>query len=205
MSDEIPEVATATKDEDLADAALLKAFVQGDAAAMDRLVARYRGPIFGWLMATVRNREMADDLYQDIWLKIIKNAGDFRDTSFRAWLWRIARNHVIDVRRKHRPLLTLDTPVSNDPDDDKTAMRLDQIVDDRPDPGSRTEENADLRAMRRAVLQLPPMYREVVLLRTRGELSFQEVADQMGLPLTTVVSRMHDAIDRLKALLKTGQ
>lgn len=201
MSDAIPEAVAATQDENLVDAALIRAFSKGDAAAMDRLVARYRRPLFSWLLGMVRDRPLAEDLYQDIWLKIIKGAGEFQGSSFRAWMWRIARNHVIDSRRKHRPLLTLDTPVGNDPDDEDSATRLDQLTDDRPIPAERLEADENLRALRQAVLRLPDLYRDIVLLRTRGGLGFQEIADQLGLPLSTVLSRMHDITERLKTQL----
>ena len=83
------------------DAELMAAYVRGDVSAMDALVARYRQPLFAWFLGMSGNRADAEDLFQDCWFRVIRSAERFSDISFKAWLWRIARNLVIEIGRAH--------------------------------------------------------------------------------------------------------
>ena len=113
------------------DSALVAAFAEGDASAMEELVSRYRRPLFSWFMLQVSDKGTAEDLYQDVWLKVIRGASAFHDVSFKAWMWRIARNRLIDFRRKMRPDLTLDQPVSGTEGEADAPSNVDRVADER--------------------------------------------------------------------------
>ena len=70
---------------------LMAAFIVGDAAAMEALYLRYRQSIYSWLLRMTGNAAEAEDIYQDVWLKVIRSASDYRPGNFKAWLWQIVR------------------------------------------------------------------------------------------------------------------
>lgn len=179
------------------DAALLAAFAAGDVGAMDRLVARYRQALFSWLLGMTGVRADAEDLFQEVWIRIIRGAGRFRDVSFKAWMWKIARNMLIDFRRKRRPSVSLDADREG-----CAAPLVERLEAPGPAPGRQTELCDEVRRAMEAVARLPGIQREVFLLRTQGELSFKEIARTLGIPLNTALGRMHDAVGKLKRAWK---
>lgn len=182
------------------DAELLEAYTRGNDKAMDVLVARYRQSLFSWLMGMTGNRADAEDLFQEIWLRVIKNAGRFNNVSFKAWLWKIAKNLLIDFRRKRRPDVSLDAVT-----DEGEVPLVDRLVAPDVDPARQIELDDMTRSVMQAVATLPEMQREVFLMRTQGSLSFSEIAAALGVPLNTALGRMHDAMNKLKKLLAEEQ
>jgi len=178
------------------DADLLFAYSKGDVSAMDCLVGRYRQALFSWFMGMTGSRADAEDLFQDLWVRVIRNADRFENVSFRAWMWQIARNLLIDFRRKKKPDVSLDAVETED-----DQPLLDQLVSPERGPAEELEQ-ADLakRAMR-AVGQLPEIQREIFLMRVQGDLSFSEIAATLKIPLNTALGRMHDATTKLRLIL----
>lgn len=183
-------------DAEKSDAELLQAFAQGDLASMDQLVARYRQALFSWLLGMTGNRADAEDLFQDIWFRVIRHAGRFNDVSFKAWLWKIARNLLIDFRRKRKPDLSLDAV-----DDEDDQPLLDQLTAKGAGPAEAVELGDMTKRVMRAVTALPEVQRDVFLMRVQGDLYFTEIAETLGIPLNTALGRMHDAMTKLKKLL----
>lgn len=184
---------------DPADEALLAAYRGGDVAAFEMLHARYRGPVFNFLLRSARDRGRAEELYQDVWMKVIERCDEFRgDAKFSTWLYTIARNLCIDHQRKmkFRRHASLDVPLpeSGQP-----------MVDRVSSFGPSTEQLAGGGHLRerigRAVESLPEQQREVFLLRQLQGLAFGEIAEVVGVPANTVKSRMRYALERLQHLL----
>lgn len=182
--------------DEMTDSELMSAYVQGASKAFYTLESRYRKQLFAWLVSSLSNRSDAEDLYQDIWLRIIKNAKGFKDVSFKAWMWKIARNRVIDFRRKKKPDLTLDSTFN---EDDQPLVDRIQSLD--PGPASQVETDDLTRRMLAIVDQLPEVQREVFLLRVQSHLSFSEIAESLDIPLNTALGRMHDAMNKVKKQL----
>jgi RNA polymerase sigma-70 factor (ECF subfamily) len=181
---------------EITDAELLAAFNQGDAKALEVLVGRYRQPLFSWLLGMTGNRADADDLFQEVWLRVIKNAKRFKNVSFKAWMWKIAKNLLIDFRRKRRPETSLDAVA----DADEVPL-VDRLTAPDMDPARQAEIDDMTKRVMRAVETLPDMQREVFLMRTQGELTFSEIAAALGIPLNTALGRMHDAMNKLKKIM----
>ena len=178
---------------------LMRAFTDGDTAAMEALFNRHRRELFGWLVLHAENRSEAEDIYQETWLRVLENASAYTpDGNFRAWLWRIARNLAADRARKKKPALILDAPSG---EDDEAPM-LDSIPDETAVHVLAGMEADERRArVRTAVGRLSAALRDVVLLRVNGELEFREIARTLDLPLGTVLARMHNAVAKLKKML----
>jgi len=181
------------------DDALMCAFIAGDNAAMEALFERHRTSVFGWIRRHANDATEAEDLYHDVWLRILRQTSSYRPGNFKAWMWRIVRNCVIDHARKMRPSLILDATIA---DNDDGCALVDSIPDD-----SAVHALAKLEADERhertvsAIDALSPPLKDVVLLRIHGELEFHEIAAQLKLPLGTVLARMHNAVAKLKQTL----
>ena len=179
---------------------LMAAFIVGDAAAMETLYLRYRQGVYSWLLRMTVDAAEAEDIYQDVWLKVIRCSSDYRSGNFRAWLWQIVRNKTTDRMRKKSPSLVLDASVCADGEGEHTA--IDQLSDDAAANALMQIEEYERRRMAcDAIDALPTAQREVVLLRINGELSFKEIADMLAAPIGTVLARMHNAVKNLKSVL----
>ena len=189
MKNPMPETETS-------DADLLRAFVEGNGPAMDQLVGRYRQPLFSWLLGMTANRADAEDLFQDVWVRVIRHAARFNDVSFRAWLWKIARNLLIDFRRKRKPDVSLDATA-----DEADNPLVDRLTASGAGPAKAVELDDMTERVMRTVATLPDVQREVFLMRVQGDLSFSEIADTLEIPLNTALGRMHDAMGKLKKAL----
>jgi RNA polymerase sigma-70 factor (ECF subfamily) len=183
-------------DEQKSDADLLAAYAKGDVRCLDLLVARYRQALFSWFLGMTGSRSDAEDLFQEVWIRIIRNADRFKDVSFRAWMWQIARNLLIDFRRKRKPDVSLD-----DIEDEESQPLLDTLVAPGTSPREAVERTDLAKLAMQAVGKLPAVQREVFLMRVQGDLPFNEIAKALKIPLNTALGRMHDATTRLKQLL----
>ena len=178
---------------------LVRAFRTGDGSAMEALFGRYRRAVFGWLLRMSQDEGEAEDLHQEVWLKVIRGIDGYSSGSFRAWLWRVVRNAAADRARKHVAEPILDAPVEEEAD---AAVFVDQVPDDTVVSAlTRMEEAERKAAVREAVDGLSRRLKEVVLLRLNGELKFQEIADILGLPIGTVLGRMNLALAKLRQAL----
>lgn len=138
-------------------------------------------------------RTDADEIFQEVWFRAIRNLPAYKDRRFLSWLFRIAHNYIIDRARKARH--TADPPAP------EPGSRTDW-VDRLPDRGQtpdRSAEAADTGArIRAAVDRLPPDQREVFILRTEQDMSFKEIARVQRVSINTALARMQYALKKLK-------
>ncbi|HIE11143.1 MAG TPA: sigma-70 family RNA polymerase sigma factor [Kiritimatiellae bacterium] len=168
---------------------LVNAYRKGDEAALERLVRSLRRPLYGFIYHMTEGRDDADDIFQETWRRAIARLSHFRAGNFRAWLFRIAHNLVIDRARQNR-LLT--RPDEDSPD------QLALLADKNPTPDQQAVISETARRIAEAVSGLPPGQREVFVLRTKGNLSFREIAAIQGTSINTALGRMRYAIQRLR-------
>jgi RNA polymerase sigma-70 factor (ECF subfamily) len=187
-------------DDATSDLELLGRFHTGDHAAFAALLARYQRPVFNFILRSLAERQVAEDLTQEVFLRVIQGAAGFQSQAkFSTWLFTIARNICVDHgrRMKHRKHASLDATAS-----DSDAVRL---VDRLPHSQPGTDRSAASPRIRervsRALEQLPHEQREVFLLRQVDDLPFAEIAVICGIPENTVKSRMRYALERLQAAL----
>jgi RNA polymerase sigma factor (sigma-70 family) len=186
----MPDIAS--QQEPPGDDALMQAWVAGDVAAFETLYRRHRDKLYRFLVRQLRNGALADEVFQDIWQRVIAARADWKpDAMFTTWLYRIAHNRLADHWRaaQHRP------PPPEDAD-----LRTARIVD--PDsPERQLSEFEQRRQLQLALESLPEEQREVVLLRLEQDLTLEEIGEITGVGRETVKSRLRYAMDKLRTLL----
>lgn len=170
------------------DATLVREARKGSEDAFREIVLRYQNGVFGLLLRIVRDRELAGDLAQESFLKAYRFLDRF-DTSrpLKSWLFKIAHNTALDHLRKSR----LDTVALETREPDRLDP-LDRVEDVRAaDPHTAAESHDLGRDLEGAFESLGPLYQELLELRFRQGLSYQEIVDVTGLPMGTVKVRIH--------------
>lgn len=182
--------------DELTDEALLTAYLEGDARALNSLVERHQQQLYAYIRSMVTEPADADDTFQEVWMRVMQKAARYRKNNFRGWLMRIARNLVIDRYRRRRPTVSLDARTR-----EGTAVGELLASGDR---GPRQEvagrDVAEFVGTR--VAELPLAQREVFVMRTEQDLSFKEIAALQGVSINTALGRMHYAVGRLRQELE---
>lgn len=171
-----------------------------DAGLLDELIVRFQHRLLRYLLFLCGNREMAEDLFQEVWMRVLTRGGQFNGKArFETWLFTIARNLVIDQRRK-RKMSSLDELFESGQDDDRPMAF--EVVDHEPTPFDRFSNVEDREQIVAALLQLDTLYREVLVLRFHEELSLEEIAKVTRAPLSTVKSRLYRGMAAIKPRLE---
>lgn len=175
----------------------------GDERALERLYNRWSGPLLNFLYGMCRDRAMAEDLVQGVFLKVWRAAPRYKPLAkFSTWLFQIARNHWLNERdkimRRIRPT-SLDAPRGAGGD----GMRLDQTVEgESPSPPRETLSRELGDRIEDAVSRLPEKLRSVWVLGGAQGLPYREVAAILDIPVGTVKSRMFQAVRALRVDLE---
>lgn len=174
------------------DAELLKVYARrGDAKALSALIVRHSP----WMSALLRGMlpdADVEDALQDAWLKVIKSARNFRGEGLKSYLGAVARSVAIDRLRKSGRAVSLDADESG---------QGEEMVDGNPLPNERFESAATREDVYRAVRELAEGPRQVLLLRIEAEMSFKEIARELGIPLGTALTWMRTATIHLREKL----
>jgi RNA polymerase sigma-70 factor (ECF subfamily) len=169
------------------------------AGLLDELIVRYQHRLLRYLLFLTGNRETAEDLFQEVWMRVLVRGSQFNGKSrFETWLFTIARNLVIDQRRK-RTMNSLDELIDGVGDDDR-AMTFEVAADD-PTPFDHAANLEDREKIAAALLELDTLHREVLVLRFHEELSLEEIAKVTKAPLSTVKSRLYRGLAMIKPRL----
>ena len=188
---------------EVSDEVLMMKFQGGDRSAFASLVRRHKTPIFNFVLRQVRSRTTAEDITQDVFVRVVQNAASFKhEARFTTWVYTIARNVCTDHHRKMslRRHPSLDQAAGKDPDGPTLG---DRIADSHPSAAAdRQTMSADIgKRISTAVEKLPPEQREVFLLRQFAKVPFKDIARMTGVPENTVKSRMRYALERLQEAL----
>ena len=188
--------------QDEADEALMLRYQKGAVRAFEVLLNRHRKPVYNFILRFVGSREVAEDLLQETFLRVIKGADRYeRKAKFTTWLYTIARNLCVDQsrRNKHRKAQSLDAPISKS---DESGTLLD-VVAAGGIASDRQAVSRQLHAtMHRAIAALSEEQREVFLMREFLDMPFKQIADVVGVPENTVKSRMRYALEKLRLELE---
>jgi len=175
----------------------------GDQKAYAELMSRYKDSIYFMLLKMVNNRDDADDLTIEAFGKAFKNIRQYTpDYAFSTWLFKIATNNCIDFIRKKRKLtFSIDKGLETD---DGGEMNID-IKSTHPDPEEHLMKKQKVLMMRDVVERLKPRYKKLVELRYFQERSYEEIADELKLPLGTVKAQLFRAREFLYQIMKNSE
>jgi len=177
----------------------IEAVLAGDREAYTLLVQRYQGPLYRYLLRMLRRPAAAEDAAQEAFLRAYLSLSSYDSTyRFSTWLFRIATNLTLNRIKAEKRLTSLEK-LQEYPDGARREFP-DQSADCKPELKAERQELC--KVVRACIDQLPPAYRSVVVLRHLLDLSYQEIADCMELPINTVRSRLHRGRERLGECLE---
>ena len=182
---------------------LVQLAVKGDQKAYAELMQRYKDSIYFMLLKMVNNRDDADDLTIEAFGKAFKNLHQYTpDFAFSTWLFKIATNNCIDfIRRKRKFTFSIDKGMENDSGQE---MQF-EIKSPMLDPEEKMIKKQKAILMRDVVEKLKPRYKQLVELRYFQERSYEEIADELKLPLGTVKAQLFRAREFLYQILKNQE
>ncbi|UCF79146.1 MAG: sigma-70 family RNA polymerase sigma factor [Candidatus Eiseniibacteriota bacterium] len=179
------------------DAKLIRRALNGEQSAFAKLLQKYRRQVYSLTMRMLGQAEDAEDAAQDTFMRAFQSLESCDpNRPFLRWIYRIAYNLCVDRYRRRR-LLT----VSIDETVGEGEIPRD-LVDESPGPDELLAVKEEQRRLNELLSALPPRYRAVVVLRHQDDLSYEEIADILNLPLGTVKARMHRAHGLLRKMLK---
>jgi RNA polymerase sigma-70 factor (ECF subfamily) len=187
------------REENLAISAGLK---RQEAGLLDELITRYQHRLMRYLLYLTGNREMAEDLFQEVWMRVLVRGAQFNGKArFDTWLFAIARNLVIDQRRK-RTVASLDELFEGESEDDKPKSF--EVAGNEQTPFDRFVNLEDRERIAAALLEMDTPYREVLVLRFHEDMSLDEIAKVTRTPLSTVKSRLYRGLSIIKPKLEAS-
>lgn len=177
-----------------------RAIIDNDEQAFAELMKRYKKPVYHMILKMVRNVDDAEDLTMEAFAKAFRNLRKFKkDYTFSTWLFRIATNNAIDfIRKKKLETMSLDTSFK---DDSGESVKID-VEDNELNPMEETIKSQKIELIRIFVDKLPPKYQRLVKLRYFDELSYDEIAKELEVPLGTVKAQLHRARELMYNLVK---
>jgi RNA polymerase sigma-70 factor (ECF subfamily) len=178
-----------------------KALVEKDQKAYAELMDRYREPIYFMLLKMVNNRDDADDLTIEAFGKAFRRLDQYTPQfAFSTWLFKIATNNCIDfIRKKRIKAISIDQGFQTDDGDTIEISVKDAILD----PAELLQKEERIRKMRSIVDKLKPRYRRLVEMRYFDEMAYEEIAEELNLPLGTVKAQLFRAREFLFQMMKS--
>ena len=185
--------------EGMTDEALALLYVGGNNRAFDELLSRTQTKLFTYIMFVVRDHDLADDIFQETFVKVITklHEGKYTDSGkFMFWLTRIAHNVIMDWYRQQKAEHIVEPPEDNDLSNLRGASMLDTYRE------TEMINEQVLRDVKKMMNLLPPPQREVVYMRYYEQLSFKEIAELTGVSINTSLGRMRYALMNLRKMAK---
>ena len=179
----------------LSDEELVASYQRGRTEAFRVLIERYRQELFNFLVRFLGNRPAAEDVFQETFLQVHMSSDAFDvERRFKPWLFTIAANKARDFMRKRsrRSTAELDAPIGGEAGQGNSFIDL--LKADLPGPEEGLERGELQERVQRTIEQMPEHLREILLLAYFQQLSYNEIADALAIPLGTVKSRLHTAV-----------
>ena len=185
----------------LTDEVLVKMYAEGNNDAFDVLLCRHKTSLYSYIYFLVRNREMAEDIFQEAFMKAIVTIRQGRyveNGKFKAWIMRIAHNLVIDGYRQERNERTI-SHEENGVDLFNNSKLCEDNIEDQ------LVQKQIMSDVRKLIRHLPESQREVLMMRYYENLSFKEIADITGVSINTALGRMRYAILNMRKIAEENQ
>lgn len=182
------------------DALLVQQYIEGNEAALSTLIERHQSRIFGFIYSKLNDRDLADDIFQDTFIKVIKTLKTKsynEEGKFLPWVMRIAHNLIIDHYRKDKKM-----PMNRETE---TYSIFEFIKDSSSNiEGQMITEQVE-NDLKKMILELPDDQKEVLVMRMYEDLSFKEISEKTGVSINTALGRMRYAIMNLRKVMEKNQ
>ena len=183
---------------ELSDSCLVSLYIKGNEEALSVLIDRYKSRIFTTIYFIVKDKYIAEDLLQDVFIKTIKTikCGKYNEQGkFLPWIVRVAHNQAIDHFRKEKrnPRITLQ--------DGSDVFNCLKFSEDFTEPNNLTKKTVQY--IKKIIYELPEKQREVLVMRHYMQMSFQEIAESTKVSINTALGRMRYALISLRKKIKT--
>lgn len=188
------------EDHNIPDDELIYRYQSGDESAFAEILERYKKKVFGYILHVVRNRAIADDIFQETFFKVIRTLKKQQyncEGKFLPWVIRISHNLIIDNFRQNGKITTISKIIKPD---GKVVDVFDVVKVEEPSHEENMVKKQILQDIRKLVDHLPHEQKEVVILRHYYDLSFKEIADMTNVSINTALGRMRYAIINLRKL-----
>ena len=184
----------------LGDYDLIKQYLGGQSSSLEILINRHKNKVFSYIFMVVKNRELAEDIFQDTFIKVIRSlqTGTYKEEGrFVSWVMRIAHNLIIDFYRKDKHLKTIsndstEVPLFNSAKFSEPTVEESMVIG---------QVHHDVKKL---LEQLPDEQKEVMVLRFYYDMSFKEIADITNVSINTALGRVRYAILNLRKLMETA-
>lgn len=171
----------------LDDAQLIREYKAGNEHCFEKLLSRYKAPLFNYVIKMVKDRTIADDIFQNVWIAMIKFLPRYKEQNkFAPFIFKLAHSKIIDYFRKSKYEIIIDDFEPAEETNIDTNLEKEELIS----------------ILNNKISRLPVEQREVLLLRQQTELTFKEIAQILDCPLNTVLSRMHNAVLHLRKVIK---
>ena len=187
--------------QDMTDEELALSYADGNNRAFDLLLLRNQSKLFSYILFVVHDRETAEDIFQETFVKVITRLQEGRYTvsgKFGAWIMRIAHNAIMDWYRDQASMRIVDTSADNDLSNIPGADIFEGNIENR------FVNSQIMTDVRRLLDALPPMQHEVVYMRFYQQLSFKEIADSTDVSINTALGRMRYALLNMRRMAKAN-
>ena len=182
----------------LSDTTLIDEFISGNSNSFSILLDRYQKRVYGFIYSKVHDPDLADDIFQDTFIKVVKNLrlGKYKDEGrFLSWVIRIAHNLIMDHYRKYKRLPKHESKIENFDVMHRLAEQNSSIEESMIE----TQIHADLSLL---IEELPVSQKEVLRMRLFQDMSFKEIGDQTGVSINTALGRMRYAVINLRKMIE---
>jgi RNA polymerase sigma-70 factor (ECF subfamily) len=179
------------------DALLVKNYIAGDENALSILINKHQSKIYGFIYSKMPDRDVADDIFQDTFIKVIKTlkSNSYNEEGkFLPWVMRISHNLIVDHFRKNKKM-----PMLRETEDFSIFSIL---SDSSPNAECRIITDAIEKDLQKIIQELPDDQKEVLLMRIYQELSFNEIAELTGVSINTALGRMRYALMNLRKIIE---
>lgn len=182
------------------DAALVRDYIGGDENALSILIKRHQSKIYGFIYSKVTDRDIADDIFQDTFIKVIKTlkSNSYNEEGkFLPWVMRISHNLIVDHFRRNKKM-----PMYRETEEFSIFSIM---TDNSPNVENRIITDQVENDLQRIIEQLPDDQKEVLQMRIYQDLSFKEIADLTGVSINTALGRMRYALMNLRKVIEKNK
>ncbi len=187
------------------DEQLLASHLKGDRQAFAELVERYKRDLYNFLYRFLGNASAADDVFQEAFIQVFQSASRFEQgRTFRPWLFTIAANKARDYLRSKARKQTVSLQATIDPSSPDGAPYLDLMGSTETGPTEHLEQEELQHRIQNAIQLLPENLREVIVMAYFSQMPYKQIAETLNVPLGTVKSRLHTAVDAFANIWKSA-